>query len=185
MIRPMLCALLLVLSVYGPAQAVRPGEQLPDAAQEARARHLSSELRCLVCQNQSIDDSDASLAIDLRRIVRERITAGDSDQAIRDFLVARYGDFVLLKPPLSGKTILLWSLPGIALLFGGFAAFSLFRRSRRDEGNDVADMDAADLSPAEAALSDSERRELDELLSGTIHSGEALSGAQTSEASRS
>lgn len=152
--------LLTVLLASGPALAVRPGEQLADPAQEARARHLSSELRCLVCQNQSIDDSDASLAVDLRRIVRERIVAGDSDQAIRDFLVARYGEFVLLKPPLSFQTLLLWSLPGIALLLGAGAAFSLFRRGRRAAGAE------GDEPAAEAALSDAERKELDEILGG-------------------
>jgi cytochrome c-type biogenesis protein CcmH len=164
MARLVFFTLLLMLSAGGPVLAVRPGEQLPDPAQEARARHLSSELRCLVCQNQSIDDSDASLAVDLRRIVRERIAAGDSDQVIRDFLVARYGDFVLLKPPLSGKTILLWGLPGIALLLGAFAAFSLFRRPRREE--DVT----SDQPAVEAALSEAERRELDEIISGKTRS---------------
>ena len=160
MARLIALALLLVFSGFGPAFAVRPGEQLPDPAQEARARHLSSELRCLVCQNQSIDDSDASLAVDLRRLVRERIAAGDSDRAIRDFLVARYGEFVLLKPPLSGQTILLWGLPGLALLLGGFGALRLFRRSRRDG------IDTASQSPVTTTLSESEQRELDEILSG-------------------
>ena len=155
---------LLLLSGFGPAFAVRPGEQLPDPGQEARARHLSSELRCLVCQNQSIDDSDASLAVDLRRLVRERIAAGDSDQGIRDLLVARYGDFVLLKPPLSGQTILRWGLPGLALLLGSFGAFSLFRRSRRDG------VEEASQHPVATTLSESERRELDEILSGKSQS---------------
>lgn len=150
----------LMLAV-SPALAVRPGEQLADVAQEARARRLSTELRCLVCQNQSIDDSDASLAVDLRRIVRERITAGDSDQAIRDFLVARYGEFVLLKPALSFQTILLWGLPGFALLLGAGAALSLFRRSRG-----AGTQQGGGEPPAEAALTDAERKELEEILSG-------------------
>ncbi|MFY8115947.1 MAG: cytochrome c-type biogenesis protein [Rhabdaerophilum sp.] len=150
--RPFGLLLALALSAT-PALAVRPGEQLPDAAQENRARKLSAELRCLVCQNQSIDDSDAPLAVDLRRIVRERIRAGDSDTAIRDFLVARYGAFVLLKPPVSGQTILLWSLPGLALVVGGLAAWRLFRR-RPEEGT---------ASP-EDSLSPEERAELQALL---------------------
>lgn len=155
-----LLTLVSLLLVSTPALAVRPGEQLTDPAQETRARRLSTELRCLVCQNQSIDDSDASLAVDLRRIVRERIAAGDSDQAIRDFLVARYGEFVLLKPTLSFQTILLWGLPGLALLLGAGAALSLFRRGR-DAGSQGIDAPAA-----EAALTDAERKELDEILSG-------------------
>jgi cytochrome c-type biogenesis protein CcmH len=140
--------LLLAAALFAtPALAVRPGEQLPDAAQESRARKLSAELRCLVCQNQSIDDSDAPLAVDLRRIVRERIQAGDSDAAIRDFLVARYGAFVLLKPPVSAQTILLWSLPGLALALGGLAAWRLFRRRPGEAGEGPAEM----LSPEEQA----------------------------------
>jgi cytochrome c-type biogenesis protein CcmH len=119
-------ALAALLAV--PALAAAPGEQLPDPVQERRARALGTELRCLVCQNQSIDDSDASLARDLRLLVRERITAGDNDQQIRDFLVARYGEFVLLRPRLTAQTLLLWSLPALALGFGGFAAWRLFGR---------------------------------------------------------
>ncbi len=145
------------LSLVVPAFAVRPGEQLNDAAQEARARRLSAELRCLVCQNQSIDDSDAPLAVDLRRIVRERILAGDSDRAIIDFLVARYGTFVLLKPPLSAQTILLWGLPGVALLLGIGAAYGVFRRKAGSPGED-------DETDSGAALTQAEKRELDGLL---------------------
>src|SRR4051812_37104236 len=91
-----------------PAIAVQPDELLPDTAMEARARSISSGLRCLVCQNQSIDDSDAPLAKDLRILVRERLKAGDSDGQVREFLVARYGEFVLLKPPVQWSTIILW-----------------------------------------------------------------------------
>lgn len=145
----LLVCLALVLSA--PALAVKPSEQLANPQQESRARALSSELRCLVCQNQSIDDSDASLAQDLRRLVRERITAGDSDAQIRTFLVARYGEFVLLKPPVTLQTYLLWGLPGIALLLGGLAAYRLFSRRQ---------MDAA---PA-TALSDAEQSEIERLL---------------------
>ena len=104
-----------------PCRAVEPGEVLPDAALEARARAISEGLRCLVCQNQSIDDSAAPLARDLRVIVREHMTAGDSDDAIRDYLVRRYGDFVLLKPPVSPGTLLLWGTPVLALVLGAAA----------------------------------------------------------------
>jgi cytochrome c-type biogenesis protein CcmH len=108
----------LFLSLSGTAAlAVQPDEVLKDAALEARARALSQELRCMVCQNQSIDDSDAPLARDLRILVRERLSAGDSDDQVIDFLVARYGEFVLLKPRLSWRTALLWLAPfGLALL---------------------------------------------------------------------
>ncbi len=135
------------LALSGAALAVQPGEQLKDPDQEARARKLSAELRCLVCQNQSIDDSDAELARDLRRLVRERITAGDSDSAIRQFLVARYGEFVLLRPPFSASTALLWSLPAIALIAGTFAARSLFGRT----ADTVAPPEAAPLAENEKA----------------------------------
>lgn len=131
------------------ALAVQPGEQLADPAQEKRARKLSSELRCLVCQNQSIDDSDAELARDLRRLVRERISAGESDSAIRQFLVARYGEFVLLRPPVNAKTVLLWSLPALGLLAGGWIAASVFRKRAR-----VAEASIAPLSTDEKAALD-------------------------------
>lgn len=114
--------------VLSPAFAVQPGEQLADPAQEARARRLSAELRCLVCQNQSIDDSDAELARDLRRLVRERINAGEDDVTIRAFLVARYGEFVLLRPSVNGQTLLLWSLPLFALAAGLWLSRGAFRK---------------------------------------------------------
>lgn len=112
-----------------PARAVQPDEVLADPALEARARAISAELRCLVCQNQSIDDSDAPLARDLRMLVRERLKAGDSDQAIKDFVVARYGEFVLLKPKLSAKTALLWFATP-ALLAAGLILIWLAHRRR-------------------------------------------------------
>ena len=96
---------------------------LKDPKLEARARELSRELRCMVCQNQSIDESEAPLARDLRLLVRERLTKGDTDQQVLDFLVARYGEFVLLKPPLEGRTIILWALPPVALLAGAIGLF--------------------------------------------------------------
>ncbi|WP_072394410.1 cytochrome c-type biogenesis protein [Hyphomicrobium sp. CS1BSMeth3] len=107
--------LLSLLLLPGAAHAVQPNEVLKDPALEARARALSAQLRCLVCQNQSIDDSDAPLAKDLRLLVRERLVAGDSDQEVTRFLVARYGEFVLLRPPLSGNTLLLWLTPLLLL----------------------------------------------------------------------
>ena len=110
------------------AYAVQPDEIMSDPAKEARARDLSRELRCMVCQNQSIDDSDAPLARDLRLLVRERIASGDSDGQVIDFLVARYGEFVLLKPRFNPHTLLLWLLPPLALVGGGLALWSYSRR---------------------------------------------------------
>jgi cytochrome c-type biogenesis protein CcmH len=109
-------------------RAVQPDEIMSDPAKELRARDLSRELRCMVCQNQSIDDSDAPLARDLRLLVRERIASGDSDSQVIDFLVARYGEFVLLKPRLKPHTLLLWLLPPLALAAGGFALWANSRR---------------------------------------------------------
>jgi cytochrome c-type biogenesis protein CcmH len=111
-----------------PARAVQPDEIMSDTAKEARARDLSRELRCMVCQNQSIDDSEAPLARDLRLLVRERIAAGDSDAQVIDFLVARYGEFVLLKPRLNPHTWLLWLMPPLALAGGGLALWNYGRR---------------------------------------------------------
>ncbi|HEX4180274.1 MAG TPA: cytochrome c-type biogenesis protein [Caulobacteraceae bacterium] len=121
-------ALLLGL-MAGPAHAVLPQEQLPDPKLEARARHIGAELRCLVCQNQSIDDSDAPLAGDLRVILRERIMAGDSDQQAINYIVARYGSFVLLKPPFDAETLGLWLGP-FALLAAGGLGVGLYLRHR-------------------------------------------------------
>lgn len=121
-------AFALLLSLSAPVFAVDPSERLADPALEARARQISEELRCLVCQNQSIDASDAQLAKDLRGIVRERIVAGDSDDAVRDFLVARYGEFVLLKPRAHGVGLVLWALPVILLVIAGAGLFVAFRR---------------------------------------------------------
>src|SRR5262249_49804138 len=111
-------AVLLMLGLSTPARAVEPSEMLKDPALEARARAISRDLRCLVCQNQSIDDSNADLAHDLRLIVRERLTAGDSDQQVKEYLVARYGDYVLLEPPLKAKTLVLWFAPALLLVLG-------------------------------------------------------------------
>jgi cytochrome c-type biogenesis protein CcmH len=121
-------ALALALIGAPSAYAVQPDEIMADPAKEARARDLSQELRCMVCQNQSIDDSDAPLARDLRLLVRERIAAGDSDAQVMDFLVARYGEFVLLKPRFNPHTLLLWLLPPLALIGGGLALWAYSRR---------------------------------------------------------
>ncbi|WP_050630298.1 cytochrome c-type biogenesis protein [Bradyrhizobium viridifuturi] len=138
-----------------PARAVLPDEIMTDPAKEARARELSKELRCMVCQNQSIDDSEAPLARDLRLLVRERISAGDSDRQVIDFLVARYGEFVLLKPRLNEHTLVLWLTPPLALLLGGFALWRLGRR----KGNPTASGD--DSSPG---LTSDEQARLERLL---------------------
>jgi cytochrome c-type biogenesis protein CcmH len=122
-------ALLLSLIVAAPpAHAVRPDEMLKDPVREARAREVSKELRCLVCRNQSIDDSDADLAHDLRVLVRERITAGDTNDQVLAYVRARYGDFVLLKPPFEWGTALLWGGPFLLLLFGAVLIRRWYRR---------------------------------------------------------
>jgi cytochrome c-type biogenesis protein CcmH len=137
----------LTLLVLPAAHAVQPDEIMSDPAKEARARELSRELRCMVCQNQSIDDSDAPLARDLRLLVRERIGAGDSNAQVLDFLVARYGEFVLLKPRFERQTLLLWLL-GPLLLIGGVVALWLQIRRRALSG---ADLPAPPLTPDEQA----------------------------------
>ena len=128
MVARLLSILLLVLSLAGAAFAVEPSEMLKDPALEARARAISRELRCLVCQNQSIDDSNADLAHDLRMIVRERLSAGDSDAQVKAYLVARYGDFVLLDPPFEAKTLFLWLGPALVLLLGAGGIYAAVRR---------------------------------------------------------
>ncbi|MFO1102708.1 MAG: cytochrome c-type biogenesis protein [Methylocystis sp.] len=123
-------ALFALLLLPLTAHAVTPGEMLADPALEARAREITKELRCLVCQNQSIDDSDASLAQDLRVLVREKLQEGMSDAQVRDYVHSRYGDFVLLRPPMKPGTLLLWSAPAIALLAGAAAVWMAVRRNR-------------------------------------------------------
>jgi cytochrome c-type biogenesis protein CcmH len=143
-----LCLIIVLLTVAAApcAIAVEPDEVLSDAALEARARALSRELRCMVCQNQSIDDSDAPLARDLRILVRERLTAGDSDDQVIDFLVARYGEFVLLKPRFAWHTAVLWGAPP-ALLIGGVLILLTF--ARRKSRQPIAG--GSPLSPTEEA----------------------------------
>jgi cytochrome c-type biogenesis protein CcmH len=130
--RVVLAACLVALMGLSPARAVLPDEVMADPAKEARARELSRELRCMVCQNQSIDDSEAPLARDLRLLVRERIAAGDSDSQVIDFLVARYGEFVLLKPRFERQTLLLWLVPPLLLVGGGLALWVYARRRVKD-----------------------------------------------------
>src|SRR5262249_33326982 len=120
----------IVLAPAGPGAAVEPNEMLADPALEARAREISRGLRCLVCQNESIDESDADLAHDLRVLVRERLVAGDSDEQVVQYIVYRYGDFVLLKPPVKPETYLLWASPAILLLTAAAAIATYLRRRR-------------------------------------------------------
>ena len=145
-----LCAILLLAALFAPSAswAVQPDEMLPNPALEARARALSKELRCMVCQNESIDDSEAPLAHDLRVLVRERLKAGDSDREVLDFLVARYGEFVLLKPRLSWHTAALWGLPPAVLLVG---AVIILIEVRRRRGVAPGADENANLSAAEEA----------------------------------
>jgi len=150
--RALVLAAMLGLAAATAAVAVEPDERLADPALEARARALSSELRCLVCQNQSIDDSSADLAHDLRVLIRERLTAGDSDAQVLQFMVRRYGDFILLRPPVKPDTYLLWFGPFAVLALGALGAAVYLRRSRRAPPQ------------APAPLSADERRRLDKLL---------------------
>jgi cytochrome c-type biogenesis protein CcmH len=147
-------ALLTLFVALMPAFAVEPGEMLKDPALEARARKISQELRCLVCQNQSIDDSNAELARDLRVLVRERLAAGDSDAAVLAFVEARYGEFVLLRPRFSPQTLLLWLSPPL-LLVG--ALLYLLRRAR-------SRLPTAGAAPQTAPLSPAEQQRLEALL---------------------
>ena len=149
MIKRFLLALTLILSA-APAFAVNPDEMLADPALEARARTLSAELRCMVCQNQSIDDSNADLAKDLRLLVRERIADGDSDDEVLNYIVSRYGEFVLLKPRFSVRTLLLWGAPVLLILAGG-ASLIVFARKRAGK-------------PTGSKLTAEEQARLDELL---------------------
>lgn len=136
----LLLALFLFLASLGPAFAVNPDEVLPDPALEARARAISAELRCMVCQNQSIDDSNAELAKDLRVLVRERLANGDSDEAVIDYVVSRYGEFVLLKPRFETKTMILWGMPILLLLIGAVTLLvAALRRGRQSRGTPLSD----------------------------------------------
>ena len=146
--------LILALIVAAPAFAVQPDEILADPVLEARARAISKEVRCLVCRNESIDDSNASLARDLRLLVRERLTAGDSDAEVLDYLVERYGEFVLLKPKFSAANAALW-LAGPAAFLIGLIVIVAYHRARRPHAE-----------AREAPLTDEEKRRLDDILNG-------------------
>ena len=143
---------LLLLLFASPAFGVDPSEVLPNPALESRAREIGRALRCVVCQNQSIDDSNAEVARDMRRAVRERLTAGDNDAAVFDFMVARYGDYVLLKPPFKSGTLILWLGAPLVLLIAGGALLIAARRRKA-------------IVPPQP-LSDEEQRRLDSLLKG-------------------
>jgi len=144
--RIVIAALLFLLAAMTPALAVNPDEVLADPKLESRARALSAELRCMVCQNQSIDDSNADLAKDLRLLVRERLKAGDSDQQVLDYLVSRYGEFVLLKPRLSPHTVLLWAMPLLLLVVGGgVVLWQVRKRSRPAPVAPLSDEESAKL----------------------------------------
>jgi cytochrome c-type biogenesis protein CcmH len=148
----MAVAVAMGLSVH--AEAVEPDEILADPALETRARDISRGLRCLVCQNQSIDDSNAELARDLRILVRDRLVAGDSDEAVVSYVVSRYGEFVLLKPPFHAGTYVLWLGPAVIFAFGAIAVFLFYVRRRRHTA-----------SEAPPPLSAAEQRRLNALLS--------------------
>lgn len=156
MIRSLLLVVVAVCIGIGSAQAVTPDEVLSDPVLESRARELSTILRCMVCQNQSIDDSDAPLAKDLRVLVRERLVEGDTDDQVIDYLVSRYGEFVLLKPRFALHTLVLWSAGPLALLAGLISIFVLIRRRAANP------VDVASAPP----LSDDEQRQLDAILDG-------------------
>ncbi|RFC68743.1 MULTISPECIES: cytochrome c-type biogenesis protein [Mesorhizobium] len=147
--RRFLALMLMLAALAAPAFAVQPDEVLKDPVLEARARNLSAGLRCMVCQNQSIDDSNADLARDLRILVRERLTAGDSDQQVIDYVVARYGEFVLLQPRFSWRNAILWATPAVLLLAG--IAYALTRAR-------------SDMRRAPEKLTSEEEARLDEIL---------------------
>jgi len=145
-------ALAVAMALSSPAFAVQPDELLKDPKLESRARKLSEQLRCMVCQNQSIDDSDAPLARDLRVLVRERLKSGESDDAIMKYLADRYGDFILLNPPVKSHTLLLWGSPVLVLVLGGFGILMALRRRQQQA------------APTVAALSDEEKARLEAML---------------------
>ncbi|WP_431323778.1 cytochrome c-type biogenesis protein [Rhizobium sp. YTU87027] len=162
MIRRLLVVLAVVLSTT-PAFAVNPDEVLADPGLEARARAISAELRCMVCQNQSIDDSNAELAKDLRLLVRERLTDGDTDEQVINYIVSRYGEFVLLKPRVNARTILLWAGP---LLLAGVASGVLVAVARGTRGKTVV------------VLSDEENAELERLLAAKFDGDQSRADAE-------
>ncbi len=152
-------ALIIAALACSSASAVEPDEILSDAALEARARSISADLRCLVCQNQSIDDSNAPLARDLRLLVRDRLKAGDSDEEVRTYIVARYGEFVLLRPPLNILTVLLWLAPLLVLLAAiTIAARAFVRRAPGPERTGAPALTGAEEEKLRALLAEAEKR---------------------------
>src|SRR5262249_164049 len=168
--KPLLVAICIVAALGLPAaHAVQPDEIMSDRVEEARARALSQELRCMVCQNQSIDDSEAPLARDLRLLVRERIASGDSDAQVIDFLVARYGEFVLLRPRFERQTFLLWLVPPLVLFGGGLILWLQARRRKSGPGE----------VPATEALTSEEQARLQLLMvDGTVPTVSAEKGSE-------
>ncbi|WP_407047964.1 cytochrome c-type biogenesis protein [Methyloraptor flagellatus] len=147
-------AVALGFASVAPALAVRPDEILPDAAMEKRAREISAELRCMVCQNQSIDDSDAPLARDLRILVRDRLKSGDTDEQVKDFLVDRYGQFVLLKPRFEWETAILWIGPFAVLALGAVGVFAAARRRRAAPAGEAVALSAEEKAKLDRILAD-------------------------------
>jgi cytochrome c-type biogenesis protein CcmH len=154
--------ILVPILASGPAMAVNPDEMLSNPVLEKRARNISQELRCLVCQNQSIDDSDAELARDLRVLVRERLIAGDSNEEAINYIVARYGDYVLLNPPLKPETYILWGSPVVLVVLALLAVFGFYRRKQREASAGTA-----------TSLSREEQARLDEILGPSQGDGKA------------
>lgn len=150
MIRIVVLIVLILIALPFASHAVEPDEMLPDPVLEARAREISKDLRCVVCQNQDVDSSNAGVARDLRLLVRERLVAGDADQEVLDYIQARYGDFVLLKPPFKPETYALWLTPLVLVLIGTGGVIAVLARSRRNKST--------------AGLSDEEERRVSELL---------------------
>jgi len=150
MIRIVVLTVLILIALPFASHAVEPDEMLADPVLEARAREISKDLRCVVCQNQDIDSSNAGVARDLRLLVRERLVAGDTDQEVLDYIQARYGDFVLLKPPFKPETYALWLTPFVLVLVGAGAAITVLARSHRNK--------------ATAGLSDEEERRVSAML---------------------
>lgn len=140
--RSLLAACIILATMALPASGVQPDEVLEDPALEARARDISAELRCMVCQNQSIDDSDADLAKDLRVLVRDRLKEGDSDEEVLDYVVSRYGEFVLLRPAFTAQNFLLWAMPLIVLVIGAAGFFAYVRRGPASAGAASAELSA-------------------------------------------
>ncbi|PCI38598.1 MAG: cytochrome C biogenesis protein CcmH [Rhodospirillaceae bacterium] len=159
MLRALMFVMALAVFSPSPSFAVEPDEILSDPALEARARELGKSLRCVVCQNQPIDESNADLARDMRILVRDRISSGDTNEQVLAYMVDRYGDFVLLDPPFKASTLVLWIGPGVIAVFGMFAVVSFYRRNKSND-----DATAVAANPQTAPLSDDERKRLDALL---------------------